>query len=316
MNCFLYQLRFNTPVHFGSPDSALSLYSSEDHVRSDTLFSALCHTAAQLFGNKGVEKLLNMVAHGDLILSDGMPWQGDTLYLPKPFYTVQTARELPAEKRKAIKKLAWIPTDRFEEYCKALTTGTLFECENVSFGRMIESTKAKVPDSSDAIPYPVGLFQFKENSGIYFLADCIDQEWLSQLITALGYSGLGGKVTSGYGKFSVVRAENLATGNDSQSQWLCRNLQRDSGKWMLLNSCLPKEGELEQALNGACYQLVRRSGFIAADGLNPSKKKTQHFLTAGSVVQNCFEGDLYSVGVTDTYTVYRYSKPLFLGVSL
>ena len=53
MNCFLYRLRFNTPVHFGSSDSALSLYESEDHFRADTLFSALCHTALQLFGNDG-----------------------------------------------------------------------------------------------------------------------------------------------------------------------------------------------------------------------------------------------------------------------
>ena len=146
MNCFLYQLRFNTPVHFGSSDSALSLYSTEDHFRADTLFSALCHMAAQLFGNEGVEKLLNMAARGELRLSDGMPWQGDTLYLPKPCCAVQTAREIPAEKRKALKKLAWIPAERFEEYCRALTMGTLFECESVSFGRAVENTKAAVPD--------------------------------------------------------------------------------------------------------------------------------------------------------------------------
>ena len=42
MNCCLYQLRFNTAVHFGGSDSALSLYSSEANFRADTLFSALC----------------------------------------------------------------------------------------------------------------------------------------------------------------------------------------------------------------------------------------------------------------------------------
>ena len=45
MNYFLFKLSFHTPCHFGSSDSALSLYTSEDHFCADTLFSALCHTA-------------------------------------------------------------------------------------------------------------------------------------------------------------------------------------------------------------------------------------------------------------------------------
>ena len=151
---------------------------------------------------------------------------------------------------------------------------------------------------------------------MYFLADCADQIWLGQLMTALGYSGLGGKVTAGYGKFSVVKAEGLADSRDAQCQWLRRNMTGEQGAWMLLNSCLPREEELEQTLKGACYQLVRRSGFIAADGSQPRKKRAQHFLTAGSVVRNRFEGDVYAVGTTGAYTVFRYSKPLFLGVPL
>ena len=186
----------------------------------------------------------------------------------------------------------------------------------MSFGRVVENTKAAVPDGGDARPYPVGLYQFRENSGLYFLVDCDDQAWLGRLITALGYSGLGGKVTAGYGKFSVVRAESIDGSVDAQCEWLCRKLKENQGSWMLLNSCLPREEELEQALEGASYQLVRRSGFIAADGTHPRKKRSQHFLTAGSVVRNPFEGDLYAVGTAGAYTVFRYSKPLFLRVTL
>lgn len=40
MNYFLFKLSFHTPCHFGSSDSALSLYTSEDHFCADTLFSA------------------------------------------------------------------------------------------------------------------------------------------------------------------------------------------------------------------------------------------------------------------------------------
>ena len=45
MNYFLFKLRFETAVHFGPSDAALSLAASEEHVRADTLFSALCQTA-------------------------------------------------------------------------------------------------------------------------------------------------------------------------------------------------------------------------------------------------------------------------------
>ena len=40
MNYFLFKLQFDTAVHFGGSDSALSLYTSEETLRADTLFSA------------------------------------------------------------------------------------------------------------------------------------------------------------------------------------------------------------------------------------------------------------------------------------
>ena len=316
MNCYLYQLQFNTPVHFGGSDSALSLYSSEDHFRADTLFSALCHTAMQMHGAAGPERLLNLARSGGLVLSDSMPWQGEQFYLPKPCYTVQTERELPADKRKVIKKLAWIPVAAFDDYCSAMTGGTFFECAPVTFGHAVESTKAAVPDLMDAKPFPVGLYRFNENAGLYFLAMCEDDVFLSELVTALGYSGIGGKVTAGYGKFTVVRNICLSDATDEQGKWLRAALGRSDGRSMLLTSSLPGDGELEPALEGACYQLIRRAGFIGADGTEPRKKKTQHFLAAGSVVCSRFEGELYEVGQVQQHAVYRYSKPMFLEVKL
>ena len=54
MSCLLFKLQFETPVHFGPPDSALSLYASEETFCAATLFSALCHTALSLPGPEGV----------------------------------------------------------------------------------------------------------------------------------------------------------------------------------------------------------------------------------------------------------------------
>lgn len=321
MNCLLYQLRFNTPVHFGGSDSALSLYSSEDHFRADTLFSALCHTALQIGGADDLEKLLSLTKSGELLLSDSMPWSDNCFYLPKPFMTAQTNQELPAEKRKAMKKLAWIPADRYKEYCDALRTGVLFESEAVSFGRTSEISKAMVPEQGDARPYPVGLYQFREGCGLYFLAMCKnpdDVKWLSTLVEALGITGIGGKVSTGYGKFAVINSMDLS---DSVHPGLARIYQALTGtaQWaVLLTTSLPRDEELDYSLEGAGYQLVRRSGFVASDTYaeSPRKKQTQHYLAAGSVVQNRFSGDVYEIGTYGNHPVYRYSKPLFLGVNL
>jgi len=321
MNCFLYQLRFNTPVHFGGSDSALSLYSSEDHFRADTLFSALCHTALQLQGSQGLDKVLKLGGEGKLLLSDAMPWREDSFYLPKPFYAAQTARELPADKRKAIKKLAWIPVSRFEEYCRAMGSGVLFECDAPSFGTAYETTRAMVPEVGDTRPYPVGLYQFRENCGLYFLAalDSPEEEaWLSQLVCALGLSGIGGKTSSGCGKFTVAQRFDLRAAVDGQLKWLRYALESISGHSMLLTTSLPREEELETVLNGASYQLVRRAGFVASDSYadSPRKKQTQYFLSAGSILKQRFSGDLYQIGSSGAHLVLRYSRPMFLGVTL
>lgn len=321
MNCLLYQLRFNTPVHFGGSDSALSLYSSEDHFRADTLFSALCHTALQTGGVEDLEKLLSLAKSGSLLLSDSMPWAGDCFYLPKPFLTARTNQELPPEKRKAFKKLAWIPADRFGEYCDALRTGVFFESEAVSFGKSSEITKAMVPEQGDARPYPVGLYQFRENCGLYFLAMCREEDdakWLSTLVEALGITGIGGKISAGYGKFTVLNQIDLSNTGHPGLVGLYRAVTGTETKAVLLTTSLPRDEELDRALDGSGYQLVRRSGFVASDTYaeSPRKKETQHYLAAGSVVQNRFSGDVYEIGTYGNHPVYRYSKPLFLGVNL
>lgn len=315
MNCFLYRLRFNTPVHFGPSDSALSLMESGDHFRADTLFSALCHTAAQLYGPAGVEKLVSLVREGKLLLSDAMPWQGDTLYLPKPCYSAQAPRELPGDKRKALKKLAWVPAHRFAEYCRCMKSGEFFSCEAPVFGHADEATRARIPEEGDTVPYPVGLFRFRENCGLFFLAmtDPETEAWLTGLVTALGLSGMGGKVSAGWGKFTA----EVSTCHQAGCGWLADALAGKTGPYLLLTTSLPREEELEAALEDAAFLLVRRSGFISADdGAAPRKKQTQHFLGAGALLKNPFTGDLYTVGTAGSHPVLRYAKPLLLEVNL
>lgn len=321
MNYSLFQLQFNTSVHFGSSDSALSLYRSEDHFRADTLFSALCHTALQTEGSEGLERLLNLARSGTLLLSDSMPWGGETYYLPKPMFSPETAPELPAGKRKALKKLAWIPVMEFDHYCNALKTGEVFEGDAVHFGVPFEATKARVSVQKDTLPYPVGLYRFEADCGLYFLLGSESfqaLDWLSSLIGALGVSGIGGKISSGYGKFTVCDEILLNEFFDEQTEWIYTALSQPAKRSMLLTTCLPTDEELDTALDGAFYQLIRRGGFVASDTYADSfrKKQAQYYLSAGSVLNNRFAGELYQVGTQGSHPVYRYAKPIFLGVSL
>mgnify|MGYP000373360608 CR=1 FL=1 len=94
-------------------------------------------------------------------------------------------------------------------------------------------------------------------------------------------------------------------------------LERSTSPYLLLTSSLPAEEEMDAALK------VPRSNWSGAAALlppngwtTPMKKQTQYFLAAGSVLQHPYQGKLYDVGTALPHPVYRYSKPLFMGVTL
>ena len=76
--------------------------------------------------------------------------------------------------------------------------------------------------------------------------------------------------------------------------------------------------QLESALEGAQYQMIRRGGFIhnPADTGAPRKKRGQCVFQAGSTFRTRFGGELSAVGTSAGQTVYRYNHPLWLGVKL
>lgn len=322
MNYFLFKLRFKTALHLGSSDSALSLFTAEDHFRADTLFSALCHTAQGLYGPEGPELLIRQAERGELLLSDSMPWKEDRLYLPKPCFHAEQRQEIPAALRKAMKKLAWIPVSSFGAFAASVQGGEPYRPEEneSSFGVSCERTHANVTDGMDTLPYQVGTFRFSENSGLWFLARCGTQEQeeqLFRLVTVLGMGGIGGKVSAGYGKFEVAKYCALCDTQDPQCRMLDQALrEQDARHYLLLTSSLPAEEELEETMDGAYYQVVRRGGFVQSDAYAPNslKKRTQYFLAAGAVTERRFHGRLYQVGGQGMHPVYRYSMPVMMGV--
>lgn len=95
-------------------------------------------------------------------------------------------------------------------------------------------------------------------------------------------------------------------------------LQKKSDRYMLLSVALPADEELENAMENASYLLEKRSGFVASSDYAEEwrKKKDLYVFTAGSCFVNCFAGDIYDVSEGGKHPVYRYAKPIFMGVSL
>ena len=341
MSYFLIRLRFNTAVHFGASDSADSLSLSLDHILADTLFSALCHTALQLYGDSEVERLISMAKAGSFKLSDTMPWRvdekgDDEWFLPKPMIRprsdTQTANthkihapELSHDEQKSLKKLKWISVHDFYRYIDSLNGGDKFDTKSkaVAFGHDEYMTRVAVTESSGNTPYRVGLYRFCEDCGLYAIAE-IDGEYeerLASLLYTLGCNGLGGKVTSGLGKFDFNAADDmlkLVANNSYAPEWLYYSLTNSGGANMLLTSSLPRDDELEASLDGASYLLVRRGGFAMSESFapTPTKKRTQYFFRAGSMFERRYDGDVYIVGKGAAHSIYRYSKPIFLGVEV
>ena len=188
------------------------------------------------------------------------------------------------------------------------------------FGRLVERTRAAVSDSEDAVPYQVGAFRFDDDCGLWFIAECREEDasWLEHLVTMLGFSGIGGKTSSGFGAFHLDDLVYLDDPFDDETEWLSSALHTDADRYLLLTSCLPAESELDAVIPSASFQLVRRGGFVQSDSYAaaPQKKQTQYFLSSGAVVGKRFNGGLFDVGQHGNHPVYRYSRPIFLGVDL
>lgn len=322
-----YKLQFSTPVHFGG-GCALSLESAQMCFCADTLFSALCHMAQLRGGNAAVERLCRAASDGALLLSDSMPWrkQGDrdVFYVPRPILSPMKRMELAPENRKAMKKLRYLPIEAMDAYLHALTSGEFLDFGNDSpnFGFVEETVRAQVPEQGDTKPYFVGAFHFNFDCGLYFLLGTEEaalQEEIRCLVMLLQHSGIGGKVSSGYGKFELVDMIHMEDSDEAYAAWLQRTLaDQDAPVQMSLSLCLPAEDELDATLEGAEYQLMRRGGF-ASEPLaseQQQKKCSQYVFQAGSTFRKRFRGQLSCVGEAAGHAVYRYNRPFWVGVRL
>ena len=312
MNYKILKLDFTTAVHFGSG----GLEKGQNVLNADTIFSALFIEALK-YGKS--DRLLELCQNCKLKISNAFPYIGCDYYLPKPIIRLNNDADGDSIIKKALKKLRYIPVSRFDDFINGKldikAEADLFG-ENLGESVLMEKVSMETASEDEVNNlYAVEIFKYKKDSGLYFFvgygAD-EDFEMISKLMESISYTGIGGKVSSGYGKFKlsvdipvkeiVKKFEDIDNYKDIMS----------------LSLCLPNEDELEQSLEGASYTVVKRSGFIASSkyAYTFRKKKDLYMIEAGSVYKNAFEGDIYDVSDKNngTHPVYRYGKPFFMGV--
>lgn len=302
MKYAIFKLDFHTGVHFGTGMLNDSIYT----FRADTLFSALYIEALK---NGTDKKLLQAVTEGNLKFTDAFPYVGSQYMIPKPMLYIEPANKGDSAAKKKYKKLKYIPVDQLDQYLK----GELELNQNPmnGYGSSELRTSAAVRKEDATLPYHIGTYHYNDGNGLYVIVGFEheeDRNLFTELLTAVSFTGIGGKRSSGLGKFKVKNGED--------SDILYRYLNQESDQYMLLSVGLPPEDELEDVLDGASYLLEKRSGFIASDTYAEELRKKQdlYVFTSGSCFNNKFSGRVYDVSDGGSHPVYRYAIPFFMGV--
>lgn len=309
------RLTFSGAVHFGRG----LLESGAGSFCADTLFSALCQEALARSGKDGIEALKDAVKAGRLVLSDAFPFCGDELYLPKPAIPVQSRQlsdDADSAARKQFKKLKYLPVSALNAYLSGALSPE--DCRRYTeqtdaVGTPYLQTNVHIYDRSEREPEPyyIGGYRFRENCGLWVLAGAAesDAEELLSLFRALGATGIGGKISSGFGRFTVRALEP-----DPVLQEMLN--AQTAATWMTASICLPNPAEIGRVMEHASYSIVKRGGFIASEtyAAQAQKKNDLYMLAAGSCFSERVCGDVYDVSAGGSHPVYQYGVPLLLRV--
>ena len=303
-----YKLSFPAGIHIGNG----TLEDNEKTFDAMHLFSALCIEAVRR-DKDDLERLLEHAQRGEILFSDALPYIQNSLYIPKPMTRMELKEKGDSTEKKAFKSLEYIPIDSVGEYLtgKMDATKERMIFKN-GFCRLEVRTLASISKEAETVPYRVGVCTFPEGSGLYLLVGYESEEILSfvkSLLESVSYSGIGGKKSSGFGRFSLREFAIPAP--------LERRLKNtDAERYMSLSVCLPKDDEMDRVMAGAQYRLKKRGGFVASSEYADAflRKKDLFLFQAGSCFHKRFSGDIVDVSVGGKHPVYRYAKPLLMEV--
>ena len=333
MSYYLYKLAFDSPVHFGNAEQGGKLEQIGTDFPSDTLFSAMCSELALQNETEILNWLISNVNENKIAFTNLFPClqnrnEDDFLFLPKPVMAVPSAdpeEKLPldelkakATNRKKQKKIKYIRCGNLQDYFASLRTGANFD-GSAEFGTATLTQRVSRREELP-LPYYVAKYVFKENAGMYFvtwLAEDNASVRFEKIVSLLGYSGIGGKRSSGFGKFHVATSVKLEEHCSGDAGVLYHMLEDRTSLWQMnVSSFLPLAEDLRQVKEGQ-YVLQKRSGFVSVENNETEiKKNSIYMIAAGSCFKKRLAGRIVSLGNTGKHEILRYGKGLFVGLKI
>lgn len=313
---YICKFNFISNVHFGKQ----SLDGAKDNIDSDTLFSAIINEAVSLYGEEIAKEIYNMVLNKEFIISDTYPFKDKELFLPKPIihnseFEVEEKEEESLSK-KDYKNLKYIPFSMFNRYLDKIKGGADFSEEeanrlrNLDYGNFGFYTKNKIVEDNDTELYDIEYFTFKENCGLYFIANIPKEfnEKFMNIMDNLGLTGIGGKRSTGFGGFDFI-VEEIKLYEELEK---LLNSKLDSKYNMLLSFTVP---QINEKVKGY-YILEKKSGFRYSVMSNVQRKKKDIYgIKSGSVLLEKIDGNILDIKTKeDNHSVYKYGVPLYIGL--
>lgn len=327
MKTCLYKLEFHGCVRFGKDRGAVGLSTSDYVMKSDAFFSALAIEWLRVHGEAGLQELVRSAREGRFLVSDLLPYDGETLLVPKPACWFERPRkrdEEPVGDRKRLKNIRHIPVTALRDYLRHLKTGSsLPELPDEALAREELFWKNTLRTDKGAEPYGVSGWRFKEGAGLYLLVQSSDEMTASfrLVLESLGETGIGGKRSIGFGRFALAEdpIDLYEDGNGvyESDSLLGQMNPRAEGLQLLISTLIPSREELTELKKG-WYTLTRRSGFVTSPDYNPAPLKRRQIVAvnAGACLSARLEGRVVDLGDGKGHPVYRMGKGFYLGVAM
>ena len=333
MMYYIFTLKFLTPVHFGDTANGGGLDKFSIQCSADTLFAALCNEAANK-GSDAVATLVKKTAEGKIVFSSLFPyWRtaDDDLYfyLPKPLLKLEQEEQQSAKSFEEIKQLATkLKKQKKSTYIRASQINSLLKYGGSNGQFAVPEFVAPLVGGRVALreekplPYYVGSYVFSKHSGLYFILGVEHEEefaLIKDLLLSLGYSGIGGKRSSGYGKFELADDE-LELFDDGgvydDDTAIALMLYNEKSKYqMCLAPVCPCVDEIAVVKQGS-YKLIKRSGFIASSAAKDNiKRNSIYMLQEGSCFSERLRGQMLQQTVDGlAHDIYRDGIGMFVGL--
>ncbi|WP_049153768.1 type III-A CRISPR-associated RAMP protein Csm4 [Ligilactobacillus salivarius] len=295
-----YKLDFQT-VHFGNGN----LNESIGSFNASRLYSSLFLESLKLNVDK---EFLNLSKSANFFLSDSFPLKDGEFYLPKPIgypkipLNSESTRET-RRKAKRSKKLRYIKYTDMEDYVEGNCDVDKLDGTDSFFSKSTVVTKKGID------PYEVGITNFK--TSLYILT--IKHKLLDMLMNSLQYNGIGGKRSSGYGRFTVEKLDIP----DEFSKNIVVN-DSEYGVYMTLSTSIPNNDELDSVLPTAEYLLEKSSGFAySSTSRNLLRKQDLYKFAVGTTLTKTYNGNIFDVRPDGfSHPVWNYAKGLFYKLPL